>query len=299
MRLEDYDTGETYQAKVISNTRITPPAPADDVREVVLEVSHADFDYQIGQSIGVIIPGPFTHPSLNRAESYQVSLQHGHHFRLYTVADTPEKQDNEHPRIKICVRRCDYVDDYSGETYPGIASNVICDLSPGDSLTINGPFGIPWQLPADTNTDLLLVGMGTGIAPFRALVKHLYEILGGWDGQVWVLNLARDSAELLYMNERLDAFTRYNEHDSFLASSAVSPRPHWDAPISLTDSLEQQSERLMTLLRGERGTVFIAGREDVIGVLEQVVLEHLDIDEDWGQMKTNLQNAGRWQELVY
>ena len=299
MRLQDYDTGETYQTKVISNTRITPPAPADDVREVVLEVAHPGFDYQIGQSIGVIISGPFEHPSLNRSESYQLSLQHPHHFRLYTVADLPEKQDNDHPRIKICVRRCSYVDDYSGETYPGIASNVICDLAPGDSLTINGPFGIPWQLPADTSTDLVLVGMGTGIAPFRALVKHLFEVLGGWDGQVWVLNLAHSGAELLYMNERLDAFARYNEQGSFLATSAVSPRPHWDAPIALMDSLEQQSAQLMALLRSESGTLFVAGREDVISVLEQVILEHLDANEDWAQMKADLQNAGRWQELVY
>ena len=68
--------------------------------------------------------------------------------------------------MTLCVKRCNYIDEYSGERYEGISSNYLCDRRAGDTVTINGPFGIPFEVPEDKDTDLLLIGMGTGIAPF-------------------------------------------------------------------------------------------------------------------------------------
>ena len=144
MRLDDFDTGANYPAHVLSSQRITPDS-VEEVREIVLEVERADFAYQPGQSIGVIVSGSH-------------ELGHKHHFRLYSVADTSQSQDGRKPRVTLCVKRCDYLDEYSGERYQGIASNYLCDLSPGDSVTINGPFGIPFEVPEDKTTDLLLIG---------------------------------------------------------------------------------------------------------------------------------------------
>ena len=59
MRLQDFDTGERYQARILSNTPITAPGAAEEVLELTLEVERADFDYAIGQSVGVIVEGPF------------------------------------------------------------------------------------------------------------------------------------------------------------------------------------------------------------------------------------------------
>ena len=49
--------------------------------------------------------------------------------------------------------------------------------------------------------------MGTGIAPFRAFVKHLYRDIGDWRGQVRLFYGARSGLELLYMNDEVDAAT--------------------------------------------------------------------------------------------
>ena len=103
------------------------------------------------------------------------------HHRLYTVADTPKTEGS--PEITIVVRRCNYIDDYSGEEFIGVNSNYLCDRRPGDKVTITGPFGMPFQVPADKNANLLLIGLGTGIAPFRALVKHIYSDVGDWKGK--------------------------------------------------------------------------------------------------------------------
>ena len=83
----------------------------EEVRELVLEVE-ADFSFQIGQSIGVLAPG-------------SADFGHEHHFRLYSVADLPEQSASGKPRIQIAVRRCFYLDPYSGEKYKGIASNYL------------------------------------------------------------------------------------------------------------------------------------------------------------------------------
>ena len=123
MRLEDFDTGATYTARVLSTQRITPPSSEEEVREIVLEVERDHFDYQAGQSIGVIVSGD--HPQ-----------GHKHHFRLYSVADTPQAASNGRPRVTLCVKRCNYIDEYSGERYEGISSNYLCDRHAGDTITI-------------------------------------------------------------------------------------------------------------------------------------------------------------------
>ena len=144
MRLEDYDTGQTHSALVVSSQRITADTASEEVREIVLEVDHADLAYQPGQSIGVIVPG-------------DNEFGNTHHFRLYSVADVASSHAGR-PRVSICVRRCNYVDDYSGEAYHGVASNFLCDLRQGDPVTINGPFGIPFEVPAEHDANLILIG---------------------------------------------------------------------------------------------------------------------------------------------
>ena len=121
-RLEDYDTEQQFQATVISSERITPEE-APEVRELTLDIQKPGFDLELGQSVGVLAPG-------------DEAFGQKHHFRLYSVADLPERGDSGLPRIKIAVRRCSYVDKYSGEEYPGVASNYLCDRVAGCPASI-------------------------------------------------------------------------------------------------------------------------------------------------------------------
>ncbi len=117
MQLQDYDTKTRYKAKVLGSEKITSAESKEEVRDISIEVESQDFEVQVGQNIGVLAPG-------------QAEIGQEHHFRLYSVADLPQLTTDGHQRLSICVRRCSYIDEFSGEEYPGVASNYLCDLAP-------------------------------------------------------------------------------------------------------------------------------------------------------------------------
>jgi ferredoxin--NADP+ reductase len=265
MRLEDYPKEPRFAATVLKSEQITDQGADAEVRELVLEVDRDEFDFEIGQSVGVLVEGP---------QEFGGSLRQ----RLYTVADTPSSGGDTKPQITLVVRRCDYIDDYSGEQYPGVNSNFICDRKPGDKMYITGPFGLPFTVPEDKKANLLLIGLGTGIAPFRAFVKHIYQDIGDWEGRVRLLYGAKSGLELLYMNNKRDDFARYYDEDTFEAFQALSPRPNWADPHTY---------------------VYVAGLVLIRDSLDKVFANMLGCPESWAKKKAKLKEAGRWVELLY
>jgi len=286
-RLEDYDIETRAEATVVSSERITPELSTEEVRELVLEVEREDFPYAAGQSVGVLAPGS---PEFgNRV-----------HFRLYSVADLPERSpDGSKPRIKICVRRCSYIDTYSGERYDGVASNYLCDLRAGDTLTLAGPFGLPFEVPESRNANLVLIGSGTGIAPFRAFVKHLYREVDDWTGRVWLFHGARSGLEMLYMNDRTDDFAKYYDEETFEAFKALSPRPNWADPIAWDQAIAERGAELWEMLESARTYVYVAGLEKMRDELDRVFSNLAGSHITWERRKAELMAGGRWVELLY
>lgn len=286
MRLEDYPTEPRFTARVLSTERITEEGSDAEVRELVLEVEQHQFNFEIGQSIGVLVGGP-------------AEFGGSTHHRLYTVADTPLSKSPGKAEITIVVRRCNYIDDYSGEEYAGINSNYICDRKPGDQVTITGPFGIPFDVPADKSANLLLIGLGTGIAPFRALVKHIYQDVGGWEGKVRLLYGAHSGLELLYMNNKRDDFARYYDEQTFEAIKALSPRPNWADPIAWDFAIEDRAEEIRNMLSDEHTYVYVAGLKQVRDALDELFSDMSSSADGWAKKKAALMEQGRWVELLY
>ena len=286
MRLEDYPTDPRYNATVLSTERITDEDADAEVRELVLEVDRHDFNFDIGQSIGVLVEGP---------KDFGGSLRQ----RLYTIADTPAAKDKGKPEITLVVRRCDYIDDYSGEKYAGVNSNYLCDRKPGDKVSITGPFGLPFTVPEDKSANLLLIGLGTGIAPFRAFIKHIYQDIGNWEGRVRLLYGAKSGLELLYMNDKRDDFARYYDEDTFEAFQALSPRPNWADPIAWDYAIEDRSEEILNMLNDEHTYVYVAGLVPIRDSLDKLFGNMVGSPESWSKKKAELMDAGRWVELLY
>ncbi len=286
MRLEDYDIQVRYQATALSNERITAAESKEDVREIRIDVESQDFDAKVGQNIGVLAPG-------------QKEIGQEYHFRLYSIADIPIRTSDSHQQICICVRRCRYIDEFSGEEYPGIASNYLCDLRPGDALVVTGPYGLAFELPKDPYATLILIGAGTGIAPFRAFVKDIYTHRPDFKGQIWLFHGAQTGLELLYRNDEKDDFALYYDRDTFEAFDALSKHPGWSDESDWGTAMQERGEELCKLLSNPTTFVYIAGLEKIRDELDDVLAEIAGSNQTWFKWKADLEAENRWIELLY
>lgn len=118
--------------------------------------------------------------------------------RSYSIASAPE--DGE---LVLTVERLE-----DGE----VSSYLVDELRPGDSLELRGPVGGFFVWEASFGGPLLLVAGGSGVVPFRSIVRH---------------HLAVESdvpLRLLYSARTLDDVLYRDELDRLSASRAVDVR---------------------------------------------------------------------------
>jgi sulfite reductase alpha subunit-like flavoprotein len=273
---------KSYSAVLIDSRRITPPESREEVRHLVFRTDDLSFDPALGNLVRVMAPGQFG----NR-----------HHLRLYSIMDL-ERRGNA-TEFAICVRRCSYIDDYNGEKYQGIASSYLCDMRPDDVLQFAGPVGYPFMIPEDKTADILMLAMGTGIAPFRTLIRQIYEKIGGWKGRVRLFYGAKSPLEMLYMNDENSDLANYFDQPTFKAFQAVSPRPALDVPVALDQALEQNAAEVWEMVQRPGTRVFVAGTEDLLAVVEQTMIKLAGSGRNWLSVENALKSSGRWSEVLY
>jgi ferredoxin--NADP+ reductase len=197
------------------------------------------------------------------------------------------------------VKRCSYVDEFSGELYPGVASNYLWDRKKGDEITITGPFDLPFVVPEDKNSNLILIGLGTGIAPFRAFVKNIYKNVKNWKGKIRLFYGARSGLELLYMNDKNGDLTNYYDEATFEAFHALSPRPHWSDPIALDVAIEARAAEIMEMLSQSNTRIYVAGYGKIRDVLDKAFSNIMGSKEKWETRKAELIAGKKWAEIIY
>jgi ferredoxin--NADP+ reductase len=285
MNLTEYDISRPYKATVVKSERITDES-TDEVRHITLNVSDATFHHLEGQSIGVLVPGPH-------------EFGNEYHMRLYSIASARQGEDQNMAEISICVRRCFYIDEVSGERYPGVASNFLCDRSSGDEIQLTGPYGRHFMPPRDKTCNILMIGIGTGIAPFRAFLKHIYEERKEWSGKVRLFYGARTGMDLLYMNDKNGDLANYYDKETFKAIEALSPRPHADEPEELDRTLNDNKDEVWELVQDPKTYVYVSGLSRLEDTLDKTLTKMAGSEEAWLDMKKAMTAQGRWSTLFY
>ncbi len=91
--------------------------------------------------------------------SFKTNMPNGEEItRAYSIA-SPPSDDN---RFALCLNR----------VQDGFMSNFLCDMREGDEIRCQGPFGDFILRPPMRDT--IFVATGTGIAPFRSMLRWLF-----------------------------------------------------------------------------------------------------------------------------
>lgn len=127
-----------------------------------------------------------------------------HRWRSYSLASAP----GDGAELELCIVRMD----------GGQATTYLFDqVNVGATLRFKGPEGT-FVLPETVEQDLVLVCTGTGVAPFRSMVRDLDQ--RGWPARkVHLIYGSRTREDLLYADEFLDLAARQS---LFTYSAALS-----------------------------------------------------------------------------
>lgn len=91
--------------------------------------------------------------------------------RLYSIASSPLAHQDE---VHLTVASVRY--QAHGKQRKGVASTYLADLvQTGDPISVYTQPNKNFRLPESNDTPIIMVGPGTGVAPFRAFVEHRAE----------------------------------------------------------------------------------------------------------------------------
>ncbi|WP_368563164.1 ferredoxin--NADP reductase [Pseudoxanthomonas sp. UTMC 1351] len=113
---------------------------------------------------------------------------------------------------------------------PGGAATALFEgLPEGGQVDASGPYGRFCLMPADQNQRYLLIGTGTGVTPYRAMLPELERLIGERGIEVVLLFGARTPEELLY-GEDFYAFAAKHPQFRFVPcfSREMPDQPHRD-----------------------------------------------------------------------
>jgi sulfite reductase (NADPH) flavoprotein alpha-component len=100
--------------------------------------------------------------------------------RLYSIASSPLAHTDE---VHLTVAAVRY--ETHGRQRKGVCSTYLADLvKSGDPVQVFVQPNKNFRLPADGSTPVIMVGPGTGVAPFRAFVEHRAAV--GASGKNWL-----------------------------------------------------------------------------------------------------------------
>lgn len=284
MQEQHNELGPVSEAVVTDSVRISRE-DLDEVRRIRLRIDDPSFRVSVGQSLGVVVPGP--HPFGNR-----------YHMRRYSIAGE-DVVDNGEVEVELLVRRCFAIDEVSGESYPGIASNFLCDAAVGQEITLTGPFRSPFHMPRNETANILMIGTGTGVAPFRSFIQEIYRQRGGWEGQVRLYYGARNGMDLLYTNDEQDDLAQYYDQASFQAFRGIISKPLASEADTLAAATEEHAASIWKMIRSPDTYVYLAGLGKVAERFDEIMRNAAGSDELWLMTRDRLRTAGRWSELIY
>jgi Na+-transporting NADH:ubiquinone oxidoreductase subunit F len=145
-------------------------------------------------------------------------------FRAYSMANYPVEKNLIKLNIRIATPPWDEVKKQFINVPPGLCSSYVFSRKPGDKVVISGPYG-EFHIKS-TNSEMLYIGGGAGMAPLRSHIFHLFHTLKtGRKVSYWYG--ARSLREVFYEDEFRAIEKKFPNFTFNLALSEPLPEDKW------------------------------------------------------------------------
>uniref|UniRef100_A0A8C1PH02 Nitric oxide synthase n=1 Tax=Cyprinus carpio TaxID=7962 RepID=A0A8C1PH02_CYPCA len=211
--------------------------------------------------------------------------------------------------VFIGVRLKDYVCffrlDGEGPVHHGVCSSWLNSLEEGDTVPCFVRGAPTFRMPKDSQVPCILIGPGTGIAPFRSFwQQRLYDIENkGIKAcpMILVFGCRQSQIDHIYKEETIRAKNKEVFKELYTAYSREPGRPKKYVQDVLR---EQLSETVYKYLREEGGHIYVCGdvtmAGDVLKTVQQIFKLHGNMSlEDAGFYISKLRDENRYHEDIF
>jgi sulfite reductase (NADPH) flavoprotein alpha-component len=214
--------------------------------------------------------------------------------RLYSIASSPKVDKT---RVALCIDTVRYP--VNGRTRLGVASTFFADrIRSGDRIRTYVQKAEHFSLPADPNLPIIMIGPGTGIAPFRAFLQERMATQA--PGRNWLFFGHQRSAYDFFYEEELTGMKAARA----LTRLTLAWSRDGDQKIYVQDRMREVGRDLWSWL-AEGAHVYVCG--DAKHMARDVERALIDVVAKFGVRSTNeavafvadLKKCGRYHQDVY
>jgi len=214
--------------------------------------------------------------------------------RLYSIASSPNATPDE---VHLTVRAVRYAN--RGRDRYGVCSVQMAErLEPGEHLPVFVQHNPNFKLPANPDTPIIMIGPGTGVAPFRSFIAEREET--GANGKSWLFYGDQHfSTDFLYQTE----WQRWLK-DGVLTKMDVAFSRDTDQKVYVQHRMLEKSQELYEWIDGG-AAVYVCGDEkqmahDVHAALETIIAQGGGLSpEQASEYLLRMQQEKRYQRDVY
>lgn len=299
VELNIYSPKDPVEVEVVENYIVTKESSPNIVRHITFDVSGTELENRIraGQSVGILPPG-------------EDASGRPHKLRLYSISSPTSGEHGKRHLVSTTVKRT--IEEFENKLYLGVASNYLSDLQPGDKVMMTGPSGKRFLLPENAGDyNYLFFATGTGIAPYRGMIKELFEE-GSYENNCALVFGCPYRTDLLY-SDFLEELDKEKKNFHYLKSISRENRRTDGSKYYVQTQLEEEEELLLPILKKENTLIYICGMKGMeIGIYKQLVrlglFDYVQIKKDlpdslddipWDKFKRFIKPSDRTFEEVY
>ena len=209
--------------------------------------------------------------------------------RLYSISSSPKAHAGE---VHLTVSAVRY--DHRGKARRGVCSTFLADRAGEIEVPIFVQKSAHFRPPKGGDTPMIMVGPGTGVAPFRGFLHE--RRARGHGGRNWLFFGEQHAATDFYYRDELEAM----RGDGLLSELSLAFSRDQASKVYVQDRMREQGAQLWAWLE-EGAHFYVCGdasrmAKDVDEALRDVVRQHGGLDAD--QARAYVQRLGSDKRYV-